>query len=87
MASMSKKILEQQALQKLRRKTLEKWEFELTKYMSKVFEGEGPEVISNLFKKCNNENYNLRSNCKLLRLSKPDTNVMKRSFSYEGAKV
>ena len=51
MASMSRKILEQKVLEKL------------VKYMSKVVEGEGPEVTFNSFEKCNNENYNLRSNC------------------------
>ena len=46
-----------------------------------------PETISNLLKKCDNRNYNLRSKGKLLRLSKFNTNAMKRSFSYKGAKV
>ena len=34
-----------------------------------------------------NENYNLRSNNKMLMLSKPKTNAMKRSFCYAAAKV
>ena len=55
--------------------------------MRKIVEGDCPETISNLFKKCDNPNYNQRSKGKLLRLSKPNTNAMKRSFSYKGAKV
>ena len=58
--------------------------------MSKVIEGDCPEILSNVFEKCNNEKYNLRSNGKHLRLSKPNKNSMKfieRSFSYKGAKV
>ena len=53
--------------------------------MSKIIEGDRPETISNLLKKYDNLNYNLRSKGKLLRLSKPKTNAMKRSFSYKGA--
>ena len=56
--------------------------------MSKVIEGDRPEILSNLFEKYKNEKYNLRSNGKLLiRLSKPNANSMKWSFSYKGAKV
>ena len=55
--------------------------------MSKIIDGNCPETISNLFEKCDNPNYNLRSNGKLLRLSKPNLNAMKRSFSYKGAKA
>ena len=36
--------------------------------MSKVLEGDCPEILSNLFEKCNHEKNNLRSNGKLLRL-------------------
>ena len=59
----------------------------MKKYMSKVIEGDCPEIPSNLFEKCNNEKYYLRSNDKRLRLSKPNTNSTKKSFSYNGAKV
>ena len=48
--------------------------------MSKIVEGDCPETISNLFKKCDNPNYNLRSKGKLLRLSKPNTNAMKKAL-------
>ena len=81
-------IRSEQVLGKLGWKTLEeRREIKLTKYMSKFIEGDCPEILSNLFEKCNNEKYNLRSNGKLLRLSKPNTNSMKMSFSYKGAKV
>ena len=56
-------------------------------HVYKIVEGDCPETISNLFKKCDNPNYTLRSKGKLLRLSKPNTNAMKISFSYKGAKV
>ena len=79
----SKRILE-----KLGWKTLEeRREDKLKRYMSKLVEGDCPETISNLFRKCDNPTYNLRSKGKLLRLFKPNTNAMKRSFSYKGAKV
>ena len=44
-------------------------------------------AIASMFQITNNENYNLRSNNKMLMLSKPKTNAMKRSFSYAAAKV
>ena len=44
-------------------------------------------AIGSMFQITNNENYNLRSNNKMLMLSKPKTNAMKRSFSYAAAKV
>ena len=56
--------------------------------MSNVVNDNCPEIIGNLFEKCNNYDYNFkRSNGKFLRLSKPKTNSMKRSFSYMGAKT
>jgi hypothetical protein len=63
----------------------------MEKCMSNVMNDNGPEIIGSLFEKCNNSNYNLLirsiSNGKFLRLSKPNTNSMKRSFSYMGAKT
>lgn len=38
-------------------------------------------IINELFKVCNSERYNFRSNNKLLMRSKLNTNHMKRSFS------
>ena len=65
-------IRSKQVLRKLGLKTLEeRREIKLTKYMSEVIEGDCPEILCNLFEKCNNEKYNVRSNGKLLRLSKP----------------
>ena len=55
--------------------------------MNNVMNDNCPEIIANLFEKCNNLNYNLRSNGKFLRLSKPNTNSMKRSFIYMRAKT
>ena len=54
-------IRSEQVLGKLGWKTLEEMR-EKTKYMSKVIEGGCSEILSNLFEKCNNEKYNLRSN-------------------------
>ena len=36
--------------------------------MSQVTEGDFPEILSNVFEKCNHEKNNLRSNGKLLKL-------------------
>ena len=59
----------EQVLGKLGWKTLEeRHEIKLTKYMSKVIQGDCTEILSNLFENCNNEKYNLRSSGKLLRL-------------------
>jgi ribosomal 50S subunit-associated protein YjgA (DUF615 family) len=77
-SSREKKSSKKIGMENLRRKT---------RFMSKIIERECPETISNLFEKCKNGNYNLRSNGKLLRLSKPNSNAMKRSFSYNAAKV
>ena len=59
----------------------------MEKYMSNIVNDNCPEIIGNLFEKCNNYDYNLRNNGKFLRLSKPNMNSMKRSFSYMGAKT
>ena len=48
--------------------------------MRKIVEGDCPETISNLFKKCDNPNYNLRSEGKLLRLSKPNTMLLEEAL-------
>ena len=75
-------IRSRQILERLGWKTLEeRREDKLKKYVIKIIEGDRPETISNLSKKCDNPNYNLRSKGKLLRLSKPNTNAMKRSFT------
>ena len=43
-----------------------------------------PTYLQELFIKCNNDNYYLRSNNSKLALPKPKTNLLKRSFSYIG---
>ena len=44
-----------------------------------------PDYINKMFKLCNNGSYQMRSNSHRLKLDKPNTNFMKRSFSYRGA--
>ena len=81
-------VRSKQILLKLGWKTLdERRQNLMEKYMSNIVNDNCPEIIGNLFEKCNNYDYNLRSNGKFLRLSKPNTNSMKRSFSYMGAKT
>ena len=46
-----------------------------------------PPAITSMFHIANNENYDLRSNNKMLMLSKPKTNALKRSSSYLAANV
>ena len=55
--------------------------------MRKIFKDEVPIPISDLFQLSVNEQYNLRSNCTMLKLVKPRTNTLKRSFSYHAAKT
>ena len=42
--------------------------------------------ITTTYRSCNDQ-YNLRSNDTMLKLAKPKTKAMKRSFSYYGAKA
>ena len=51
--------------------------------MPKIFKDEVPISISDQFQLSVNEQYNLRSNCTMLKLAKPRTNTLKRSFSYQ----
>ena len=75
-------VRSKQILLKLGWKTLdERRQNLMEKCMSNVMNDNGPEIIGSLFEKCNNFNYNLRSNGKFLRLSKPNTNSMKISFN------
>ena len=60
---------------------------QIISYVTKSVRKECPKNICNMFRISNNENYNLRYNNLMLRLSKPKTNAMKKAFSYEGAKV
>ena len=56
-------------------------------FMRKIFKDEVPISISDQFQLSVNEQYNLRSNCTMLKLAKPRTNTLKRSFSYHAAKT
>jgi hypothetical protein len=55
--------------------------------MRKILKYEVPTSISDQFHILVNDQYNLRSNFTMLKLAKPRTNVLKRSFSYHGAKI
>ena len=61
--------------------------FETLMFMRKILKNEVPALISELFQTSSNDQYNLRSNDTMLKLAKPKTNAMKRSFSYYGAKA
>jgi hypothetical protein len=52
----------------------------------KALTGRLPQYLVKLFTRCQNNNYNLRSNQTKLALPKPKTNFLKRSFSYRAAK-
>ena len=52
----------------------------------KVLTGRSPRYLEKLFSVSQNDNYNLRSNQTKLNLPKPNTNFLKRSFSYRAAK-
>ena len=81
-------VRSKQILLKLGWKTLKQRQKNLMeKYMSNIVNDNCPEIIGNLFEKCNSCDYSLRSNGKFLRLSKRNTNSMKRSFSYMGAET
>ena len=55
--------------------------------MRKILKNEVPALISELFQTLSNDQYNLHSNDTMLKLAKPKTNAMKRSFSYYVAKA
>ncbi len=52
----------------------------------KSLTGNSPTYLTKLFHRCSNETYNLRSNYDQLSLEKPNTNFLKKSFSYRAAK-
>jgi hypothetical protein len=52
----------------------------------KALTGRLPQYLVKLFTRCQNNNYNLRSNQTKLALPKPKTNFLKRSFSYRASK-
>ena len=52
----------------------------------KILSGRSPRYLEKLFSVSQNDNYNLRNNQTKLKLPKPKTNFLKRSFSYRAAK-
>ena len=52
----------------------------------KILSGRSPRYLEKLFSVNQNDNYNLRSNQTKLKLPKPKTNFLKRSFSYRAAR-
>ena len=56
-------------------------------YVTKALLGNCPEGINEMLKPQNRENYQLRNNNLVLKLSKPKTNAMKRSFIYAAATI
>ena len=54
-------------------------------YIIKVMQGDSNNYLQELFTISCNKTYNLRSNNRVLSLPKPNTNALKRSFSYQGA--
>ena len=52
----------------------------------KILTGRSPQYLEKLFSISQNDNYNLRSNQTKLKLPKPKTNFLKRSFLYRSAK-
>ena len=55
--------------------------------VTKALQGKCPENINAMLIPSNIENYQLRDNNLVLMVSKPNTNAMKRSFSYAAAKI
>ena len=56
-------------------------------FMKETINGNSNKNIGDLFRISCNTSHNLRSNNKVLSLAKPNTNAIKRSFSYKGAVV
>ena len=52
----------------------------------KALTANSPNYLTEMFNFCSNETYNLRSNFFQLSLEKPNTNFLKKSFSYRAAK-
>ena len=55
--------------------------------MKETINGNSNNNLGDLFRISCNTSHNLRSNNKVLSLAKPNTNALKRSFSYKGAVV
>ena len=52
----------------------------------KALTANSPNYLTEMFNFCSNETYNLRSNFCQLSFEKPNTNFLKKSFSYRAAK-
>ena len=52
----------------------------------KALTANSPNYLTEMFNFCSNETYNLRINFCQLSLDKPNTNFLKKSFSYRAAK-
>jgi hypothetical protein len=52
----------------------------------KALTANSPNYLTEMFNFCSNETYNLRSNFSQLSLEKPNTNFLKKSFSYRAEK-
>ena len=52
----------------------------------KTLTGNSPAYLNELFNRCSNETYNLRSNFDQLSLAKPNTNFLKKVSFYRAAK-
>ena len=78
----SSEILENLGWQTL----LERRQSKKALFMHKIRNNDGlPEGLTSMFTTTNNSNYNLRSNEIDFAMSKPNTNYLKKSFSYSGA--
>ena len=53
--------------------------------MFKILKGMAPNYLKILFNKCNNVNYDLRTNDLKMSLPTPKTHFLKKSFAYHGA--
>ena len=58
---------------------------QMNSLMVKVMQGDSNNYQQELFSILCNKTCNLRSNSRVLSLPKPNTNALKRSFSYRGA--
>ena len=81
-------VLSETILSKLEWKPLAKRrKIQTISYMSNVLKRNCPQSISKMFTLVYNETCNLRSNNKMLMLSKPKTNAMKKVFGYAAAQT
>ena len=63
----------------------ERREKQLETLMIQIIKGNSIEYLREFFIFCSNQTYQLRSNNNVLRLPKPNTNALMRSFAYKGA--